>query len=62
MSDPTYDPEVLRTNGVWQIAFVISEMVNDAAPVGWSRFIPLANQVLADAQSAEAKRLSRRAP
>lgn len=48
--DPTYDKELIRHNGEWGIAFIISEMVNDNAPIGWSRYIPLAKEVLVKAR------------
>ncbi len=48
--DPTYDKEQIRRNGVWGIAFIISEMVNDGAPMGWSRYIPLAKEMLVKAR------------
>lgn len=54
--DPTYDRDQIRMNGTWGIAFIISEMVNDGAPIGWGRYIPLAEEVLKKAQAEERKR------
>lgn len=45
-TDPTYDKEQIRLNGTWGIAFIISEMVNDSAPIGWGKYIPLAKEVI----------------
>lgn len=48
MSDPTYDRKEILANPVWDLAFVLSEIQNDAAPVGWSKYI-LTAQCLLDA-------------
>lgn len=48
--DPTYDKEQIRCNGEWGIAFIISEMVNNNAPIGWSKYIPLAKEMLVKAR------------
>lgn len=53
MPDPTYDQEKLNCNGVWHIAFIISEMVNDGAPIGWSKYIPIAEDAIKQAQEKE---------
>ena len=38
-NDPTYIREEIRKNPTWDLAFVISEIVNDNAPLGWSKYI-----------------------
>ncbi len=40
----------LDRNGVWQIAFTLSEMVNDNAPLGWEKYIPLAEKSIEEAK------------
>jgi len=49
MQDPTYDREVISKNGIWNIAFTISEMVNDMAPIGWSKYVPIAEKTVKEA-------------
>ena len=39
MNDPTYSTEEISANPVWQLAFSLSEIENDNAPLGWSRYI-----------------------
>ena len=46
MNDPTYDKEVIDANPVWELAFMISEMTNDNAPIGWSDNIMLAGMLI----------------
>ena len=47
MSDPTYDRKAINRKTTWKIAYLISEMTNDDAPVGWGRFIPVAEVIVA---------------
>ncbi len=47
--DPTYDKEEIKRNGIWGIAFIISEMVNDNAPIGWGKYIPYAEKIVKEA-------------
>ena len=53
MPDPTYDQDKIRFNGVWGIAFILSEMVNDHAPPGWSQYIPIAESAIETARIME---------
>jgi hypothetical protein len=46
MVDPTYRPEEIEANPVWQLAFTLSELQNDTAPIGWSKYIFLAKCLL----------------
>ena len=39
MLDPTYNTEEIAKNPAWQLAFDLSEIRNDNAPIGWSKFI-----------------------
>ena len=48
MSDPTYDKEQISKNPAWCVAFSLSEIMNDGAPVGWSRYIWVAECLLAN--------------
>ncbi len=47
MSDPTYEKAVIEANPTWEIAFILSEMLNDDAPIGWSNYIFAAERLLA---------------
>jgi hypothetical protein len=47
MSDPTYDKKEIAANPVWQLAFDLSEIENDSAPIGWSRYVWKAECLLA---------------
>jgi len=46
LPDPTYVKEEIDANPVWKLAFWMSEIDNDHAPIGWSRYIILARAVL----------------
>lgn len=48
MSDPTYDKAVIDADPVWQLAFSLSEIQNDNAPLGWSKYIGVAKCLLAN--------------
>jgi hypothetical protein len=47
MNDPTYDRELITANPEWELAFVLSEIQNDAAPIGWGKYIFAAECLLA---------------
>ena len=46
MNDPTYDRKAIEANPAWDLAFVLSEIQNDAAPLGWSKYIWVAECLL----------------
>jgi hypothetical protein len=46
MMDPTYNKELIESTLLWHIAFILSEMSNDDAPIGWSKYIPTAKVIL----------------
>lgn len=46
MSDPTYDKELIDANPAWQLAFSLSEIGNDNAPIGWAKYICTAECLL----------------
>ena len=48
MSDPTYDPAQIKANPEWQLAFSLSEIENNNAPIGWGRYIWIARCLLAN--------------
>lgn len=52
MSKPPMMPSEkdLNHNGAWHIAFILSEMVNDNAPIGWDKYIPLAEKSIEEAR------------
>lgn len=47
MADPTYVRADIEANPEWHLAFVLSEIQNDGAPIGWSRYILTARCLLA---------------
>lgn len=47
MSDPTYDKAEINKNPEWELAFVMSEIMNDDAPIGWGKYIGPARGLLA---------------
>lgn len=46
MSDPTYDRAEINKNPAWELAFSLSEIQNDGAPIGWSKYIGTAECLL----------------
>jgi hypothetical protein len=44
--DPTYDKEVIARNPVWRLAFDLSEIQNDNAPIGWGKYVWIAECLL----------------
>lgn len=46
MSDPTYNEAEIKANPVWHLAWVLSEIRNDSAPLGWGTYIPTAEYLL----------------
>jgi len=46
MNDPTYVKSEINDNPVWELAFTISEIQNDNAPIGWSDYTWLAEMLL----------------
>lgn len=46
LNDPTYQKDLIETNPTWELAFTISEIENDNAPIGWCKYIPLAECLL----------------
>jgi hypothetical protein len=55
-SDPTYDLITINKNPVWRVAFVISECLNDTAPLGWGSYIWVAEKIVADEKQAKKKK------
>jgi hypothetical protein len=54
MSDPTYVIKEIKANPEWELAFFLSELFNDIAPIGWGRYILYA-QYLREAYNIERK-------
>lgn len=46
MADPTYDKEKILANPEWHIAWILSEIRNDSAPIGWGRYLYEAQELL----------------
>jgi hypothetical protein len=46
MIDPTYNRAEIDANPEWRLAFRLSEVDNDNAPIGWSRYVTLAAWLL----------------
>lgn len=47
-NDPTYVKAEIDANPVWELAFALSEIENDNAPIGWGRYISTASCLLAN--------------
>lgn len=39
MSDPTYVKAEIDAKPDWELAFILSEIMNDDAPLGWAKYI-----------------------
>lgn len=48
MDDPTYVRTEIDAKPEWQLAFSLSEIMNDAAPIGWGNYIGTAKCLLAN--------------
>jgi hypothetical protein len=48
MEDPTYNKAVIDANPAWALAFSLSEIENDNAPIGWSKYIFTAECLLSN--------------
>lgn len=46
LPDPTYVREQIEADPKWALAFRMSEVDNDDAPIGWYRYVPLASWLL----------------
>lgn len=46
MNDPTYIRDEINANPEWALAFFLSEVDNDNAPIGWYRYISMAKCLL----------------
>ncbi|HXT83631.1 MAG TPA: hypothetical protein VN704_04780 [Verrucomicrobiae bacterium] len=46
MNDPTYIRSEISANPVWDLAWTLSEIQNDNAPLGWSEYIYCAEMLL----------------
>lgn len=47
MNDPTYDKEAIKARLEWDLAWVLSQIIDDNAPIGWSKHIFTAKCLLA---------------
>ena len=43
VADPTYVKAAINANPTWQLAFYLSELQNDNAPLGWGNYIWIAD-------------------
>lgn len=48
MSDPTYEKQQINANPIWRFAFLLSEIDNDNAPLGWGKYIWRAECILSN--------------
>ena len=46
IKDPSYDRTQINSNPVWELAFSLSEIMNDEAPFGWVKYIATAECLL----------------
>lgn len=47
MHDPTYVKDEINANPEWRLAFILSEILNDNAPIRWSNYLGTARCLLA---------------
>lgn len=59
VSDPTYDREAIRANPEWELAFTLSEIMNDNAPLGWGKYRYAAGCLL---NNYEIRRIAKQEP
>lgn len=45
MADPTYELDKIKADKVWHTAYVLSEHLNDNAPIGWFDYIDTARAI-----------------
>jgi hypothetical protein len=50
MPDPTYTKAEIEANPVWRLAWLLSEIDNDRAPLGWSKYIIMAECLMANCE------------
>lgn len=48
MRDPTYVKDEIDANITWKLAYQIGEHENDTQPLGWGKYIPLAESIIAE--------------
>jgi hypothetical protein len=46
MNDPTYDLQKINAHPVWKLAFELSEVDNDNAPIGWWKYFSIADHLV----------------
>jgi hypothetical protein len=46
VADPTYVKSEIESKPEWELAFSLSEFMNDNAPIGWSKYILMAKYLL----------------
>jgi hypothetical protein len=46
MGDPTYNRDEIDANPMWKLAWLISEIENDNAPIGWGQYVYLAKVLM----------------
>jgi len=44
-NDPTYNMDIINSKPDWKLAFELSEVDNDNAPIGWFSYIHLASHL-----------------
>lgn len=45
-TDPTYKQAEIEANPTWHLAWVLSEIQNDNAPIGWGQYIHTAELLM----------------
>jgi hypothetical protein len=53
IADPTYDMEKINADHAWRTAFMLSELFNDNAPMGWGKYIPIVNEMFREARKVK---------
>ena len=54
-NDPTYVAAEISANPIWALAFSLSEVDNDNAPLGWFRYIHVARWVIENYKPSDAR-------
>jgi hypothetical protein len=51
-ADPTYIRAAIEARADWALAFRLSELDNDSAPIGWAAYIPAAAWLISHGPAA----------
>lgn len=46
MKDPTYNKSLIDKKPEWKIAWILSQCLDDNAPINWSKYIWVAEEII----------------